>query len=194
MLVKLKKLTFYHFQPNPELLFYYAVTDTVTFRGVATPELALALIDHLDAGTSFKCKLEEREDGSFKLTELLDEAETNHTKRKVFYRNNYKILEFEPKQISIYKQYGRLCAAVKTTVDEVFFGSVDKDWVMWYLTILRHGECSQMMINGKKFLMNTEKIDAPHYFERNESCYIDNEEKFFCANKGLNHPSAYLNK
>ena len=76
MFFRLEKLTFYHFEPNPDLFYYYAATDTLTFRGVATPELAEALYDHLEAGDPFECKIVERDDHSFKLVELLDPAKT----------------------------------------------------------------------------------------------------------------------
>ena len=60
MLLKITKLTFYPFRPNPDLLFYYATTDTLTFRGIATPELAEALISFLKNRESFECKIEVR--------------------------------------------------------------------------------------------------------------------------------------
>ena len=71
MSVKITKLAFYPFRPNPDLLFYYATIDTLTFRGIATPELAEDLVAFFANDEGFECAIEERQDGSFKLTQLL---------------------------------------------------------------------------------------------------------------------------
>lgn len=102
MLVKLEKLTFYPFKIN-NLLFYYAQTDSITIRGIATPELAQALLEHLEAREPFDVKVQQREDESYKLVELLQPA-----KIKNFVPYDSKIIptsklpeDFIPKQMSI---------------------------------------------------------------------------------------------
>ena len=147
MFFRLEKLTFYHFEPNPDLFYYYAATDTLTFRGVATPELAEALYDHLEAGDPFECKIVERDDHSFKLVELLDPAKTKPTSPS---SSSYqgrpcgallpetKTVSLQPNQISVYKTNGNMVGNIKSVAGHKYHTlKMEKGWFMWYLTMMR---------------------------------------------------------
>ena len=191
MLVKITKLTFYPFRPNPDLLFYYATTDTLTFRGIATPELAEALVAFLENEESFECKIEERQDGSLKLTQLLSEP------RETFARilsgwdeekiNKQKVV-ISPKQISVFKRKHELKAVLKrrteTGLEQAIFGKVDKSWVVWYLLMLRQArEVTLAADNNMTFEGRCQSANRDEYYKRSESTYIDNPKNFFCANE-----------
>ena len=191
MLVKITKLTFYPFRPNPDLLFYYATTDTLTFRGIATPELAEALVAFLENEESFECKIEERQDGSLKLTQLLSEP------RETFARilsgwdeekPNKQNVVIPPKQISVFKRNHKLKAVLKrkteTGSEQSIFGEVDKSWVTWYLLMLRQAkEVTLALDNNMTFEGHCHSANRDEYYKRSESTYIDNPKNFFCANE-----------
>ena len=196
MLVKLTKLTFYQFQPNKELFFYYATTDTLTFRGIATPELAEALVAFLENDESFECKIEERPDASFKLTQLLSEPRESFP--RIFARwdeeketKNKRKVVIQPKQISLFRRNNKLKAVLKhkseTGSEYSIFGEVDKSWVVWYLLMLRQAEEFPLAIdNNKTFKTNCKLFNEDEirkYYTRSESTYIDNPKNFFCANE-----------
>ena len=188
MLVKLTKLTFYQFQPNKELFFYYATTDTLTFRGIATPELAEALIDYLVNEESFECEIEERKDNSYKLVQLLNPPKQEFKfpdLTNIVSSNWSKIdeISFDPKQISLYMNKGDLRAAIKSKDLEYYFGKVTTPWILWYLHMLRTDNTFTLCVNNRSFFTNFETVDRDVYLERKESTYIDNSENFFCANK-----------
>ena len=196
MLVKVTKLTFYQFQPNKELFFYYATTDTLTFRGIATPELAEALVAFLGNDESFECKIEERPDGSFKLTQLLSEP------RKSFPRifagwdeekqgKNKRKVVIQPKQITLFRRNDKLKAVLKHKSENgseySIFGDVDKSWAVWYLLMLRQAEEFSLAIDNKMTFNTNGKLfnedEVYKYYKRSESTYIDNPKNFFCANE-----------
>ena len=182
MLVTLEKLTFYPFKIN-NLLFYYAQTDSITIRGIATPELAQALLEHLEARESFEVKVQQREDGSYKLVELLQPA-----KIKNFVPYDSKIVptlkvpeDFLPKQMSIYKTKVNLGACIKSQDGRVFFGYPNRLWIMWFLTKLRKEETIQLQTSGNRFSMGTESVTSDEFRERVASTYLDNKKRFFFA-------------
>ena len=194
MLVKLTKLAFYPFRPNPELLFYYATTDTLTFRGIATPELAEALISFLDNGESFECKIEERQDGSLKLTQLLSKPKmslkpfVSIDKLLVGYNKNYIDVVHFPKQISLFKSKDQLKAVVKHKTEEgnevSYFGVINKKWALKFLLNLRQGREITLSIDGtSNFRAIIGIVNLDEYYKRSESTYIDNPKNFFCANE-----------
>ena len=182
MLVKLEKLTFYPFKIN-NLLFYYAQTDSITIRGIATPELAQALLEHLEARESFEVKVQQREDESYKLVELLQPA-----KIKNFVPYDSKIIptsklpeDFIPKQMSIYKTKVNLGACIKSRDGRIFFGYPNRLWIMWVLTKLRKEESIQLQTSGNRFSMGTECVTSDEFREREASTYLDNKKRFFFA-------------
>ena len=196
MLVKITKLTFYPFRPNPELLFYYATTDTLTFRGIATPELAEALVSFLENGESFECKIEERQDGSMKLTQLLSEPKITSALNpfesfdKLIGRDkrNYTDVVHYPKQITFFKWKDQLKAVLKHKMaagNEVsYFGRINKIWALWFLLNLRQGKEFTLSIDGtSNFNAIHNKVNRDEYYKRTESTYIDNPKNFFCANE-----------
>ena len=205
MLVKLEKLTFYHFQPNPDLFYYYAATDTLTFRGIATPELAEALYDHLNVGEPFKCKIVERDDQSFKLVELLDIAKATPTSPISQVRGcgallpEIKRVSLQPKQISVYKSNGNMYGNIKSMSGNKYHGVMEKGWFLWYLTMIRREKMVSITINdfSKCFdvLINRKSVSREEFLERQESTYLDNKDRFFFANESstLKQPE-YLNK
>ena len=195
MLVKLTKLTFYQFQPNKELFFYYATTDTLTFRGIATPELAEALIAFLENDESFECKIEERPDGSLKLTQLLSEPRESFP--RIFARwdekeqTNQRKVVIQPKQITLFRRNNKLKAVLKHKSEDgsecSIFGDVDKSWAVWYLLMLRQAEEFSLTIDNKMMFKTNCKLfnedEVFKYYKRSESTYIDNPKNFFCANE-----------
>ena len=195
MLVKLTKLTFYQFQPNKELFFYYATTDTLTFRGIATPELAEALIAFLENDESFECKIEERPDGSLKLTQLLSEPRESFP--RIFARwdekeqTNQRKVVIQPKQITLFRRNNKLKAVLKHKSEDgsecSIFGDVDKSWAVWYLLMLRQAEEFSLAIDNKMTFKTNCKLfnedEVFKYYKRSESTYIDNPKNFFCANE-----------
>ena len=190
MLVKIVKLTFYQFQPNKELFFYYATTDTLTFRGIATPELAEALVEYLVNEESFECEIEERKDNSYKLVQLLNppKQEFKFPDLTNIVSSNWKKIDeisFDPKQISLYMNKGDLRAAIKSKNLEYYFGKVTTPWILWYLHMLRTDNTFTLSVNNRSFFTNFETVDRDIYLERKDSTYIDNSENFFCANKSL---------
>ena len=188
MLVKIIKLTFYQFQPNKELFFYYATTDTLTFRGIATPELAEALVDYLVNEESFECEIEERKDNSYKLVQLLNPPKQEFkfpdltNIKSSNWKNTDEIL-FNPKQISLYMNKGDLRAAIRSKDFESYFGKVTTPWILWYLHMLRANNTVTLSVNNRSFFTNFETIDPDVYLARTESTYIDNPKNFFCANE-----------
>ena len=186
MLVKIEKLTFYQFQPNKDLFFYYATTDALTIRGIATPELAEALIDHLENEASFECEIAERQDKSFKLVKLLTPAKREFkfpdltNIKSSNWKNTDEIL-FNPKQISLYMNKGDLRAAIRSKDLESYFGKVTTPWILWYLHMLRANNTITLSVNNRSFFTNFETIDPDVYLERTESTYIDNPKNFSCA-------------
>ena len=206
MLVKLEKLTFYHFQPNPDLFYYYAATDTLTFRGIATPELAEALYDHLNVGEPFKCKIVERDDQSFKLVELLDKATPTSPISQVpqvrgcgALLPEIKRVSLQPKQISVYKSNGNMYGNIKSMSGNKYHGVMEKGWFLWYLTMMRREKMASITINdfSKCFdvLINRKSVSREEFLERQESTYLDNKDRFFFANDSptLRQPE-YLKK
>ena len=209
MFVQLEKLTFYHFQPNPDLLYYYAATDTLTFRGVATPELAEALYDHLEVGGPFKCKIVERDDHSFKLVELLDPAKTkpSSTTSQVSKVKGcgallpeIKPVPFTPRQIAVYKNNGNMVANIKSMVGDKYYGpQMEKSWFLWYLTMMRRQKIAVITVNSFSNCFDTfikrKSVAREAFVEREESTYLDNKERFFFANESptLRQPE-YLKK
>ena len=196
MLVKITKLTFYPFRPNPELLFYYATTDTLTFRGIATPELAEALVSFLENGESFECKIEERQDGSMKLTQLLSEPKMTSAlnpfesfdKWVGCNKRNYTDVIHYPKQITFFKWKDHLKAVLKhksVEGNEVsYFGRINKIWALWFLLNLRQGKEFTLSIDDtSNFIAIHNKVNRDEYYKRSESTYIDNPKNFFCANE-----------
>ena len=197
MLVKITKLAFYPFRPNPDLVFYYATTDTLTFRGIATPELAEALIAYLENGESFECKIEERPDGSLKLTQLLSAptltSSTNPQKSfdklfAGFKQENYTDVVHYPKQITFFKWKDQLKAVLKHKMaagNEVsYFGRISKIWALWFLLNLRQGKEFTLSIDDtSNFIAIHNKVNRDEYYKRSESTYIDNPKNFFCANE-----------
>ena len=195
MLVKIEKLTFYQFQPNKDLFFYYATTDALTIRGIATPELAEALIDHLENEASFECEIEERQDKSFKLVKLLTPAkrEFKFPDLSNIVSSNWRRKEeilFDPKQISLYMKKGDLRAVIKSKADgsglgQSFFGKVTQPWILWFLQMLREDRTFTLTVHkpSSSFLTNFETVDRDEYLKRTESTYIDNPNNFFCANE-----------
>ena len=195
MLVKLTKLTFYQFQPNKELFFYYATTDTLTFRGIATPELAEALVAFLENDESFECKIEERPDGSLKLTQLLSEPRESFP--RIFARwddkehTNQRKVVIQPKQITLFRRNNKLKAVLKHKSEDgsecSIFGDVDKSWAVWYLLMLRQAEEFSLAIDNKMTFKTNCKLfnedEVFKYYKRSESTYIDNPKNFFCANE-----------
>ena len=193
MLVTLEKLAFYYFQPNPDLFYYYAATDTLTFRGVATPELAEALYDHLEVGEPFKCKIIERDDHSFKLVELLDPAKTKPSSPPPQVRGCGALLpgtrnvSFTPTQITAYKRgQDNVWATIKSKAGDKFTGRVEKCWFMWYLTMMRKQTETKITIRPfpKVFdaFLNRKSVSREAFVERQESTYLDNKDRFFFAN------------
>ena len=196
MLVKITKLAFYPFRPNPDLVFYYATTDTLTFRGIATPELAEALIAYLENGDSFECKIEERQDGSLKLTQLLSEpkftssANPYESFEKLFEgcnKRNYTDVVHYPKQISLFKWKDQLKAVLKhktSAGNEVsYFGEINKTWALLFLLKLRQGKEFTLAIDrNTNFRAIVGVFNRDEYYKRSESTYIDNPKNFFCAN------------
>ena len=196
MLVKITKLTFYPFRPNPDLLFYYATTDTLTFRGIATPELAEALISFLENGESFECKIEERQDGSMKLTQLLSEPKMtsalnpfeSFNKLIGCNKRNYTDVVHYPKQITFFKWKDQLKAVLKHKTAEgnevSYFGRISKIWALWFLLNLRQGKEFTLSIDQtSNFNAIHNKVNRDDYYKRSESTYIDNPKNFFCANE-----------
>ena len=195
MFVKLEKLTFYYFQPNPDLFNYYAATDTLTFRGVATPELAEALYDHLEVGEPFKCKIIERDDHSFKLVELLDPAKTKPSSSSSSYQgrpcgallpdtNNVKL---QPNQITVYKANGNMVGNIKSVTGLKYHTlKMEKSWFMWYLTMMRKQTMASITTTAfsKIFsvFLNSKSVTREAFVERQESTYLDNKDRFFFAN------------
>ena len=195
MLVKLTKLAFYQVQPNKELFFYYATTDTLTFRGIATPELAEALVAFLENDESFECKIEERPDGSLKLTQLLSEPRESFP--RIFARwddkehTNQRKIVIQPKQITLFRRNNKLKAVLKHKSEDgsecSIFGDVDKSWAVWYLLMLREAEEFSLAIDNKMTFKTNCKLfnedEVYKYYNRSESTYIDNPKNFFCANE-----------
>ena len=191
MFVKIEKLTFYHFQPNPDLFYYYAVTDTLTFRGIATPELAEALYDHLEVGEPFKCKIVERDDKSLKLVELLEPAKVTSTQSPPQYGGcllpgiENKLIV--PGQITVYKREDNVWANIKSKAGEQFPGRIEKCWFMWYLTMMRKQTKIpiKVMPFSKVFdvFINRKSVTREEFVAREESTYLDNKERFFFANE-----------
>ena len=196
MLVKITKLTFYPFRPNPDLVFYYATTDTLTFRGIATPELAEALVTFFENGESFECKIEERQDGSMKLTQLLSEPKmssfnTFGSLDKLFVghnKNNFTDAVHYPKQITLFKWKDQMKAVLKHKTaagNEVsYFGRINTNWVLWFLLNLRQGREVILSIDrASNFHAIHGDFNRDEYYKRSESTYIDNPRNFFCANE-----------
>ena len=199
MLVKLEKLTFYPFKLNSDLFYYYAVTDGLTFRGVATPELAEALYDHLEAGEPFNCKILEREDKSFKLVELLEAAKISsrsNDRRTGLIDPDVKKETFTPNQLTVYKHsWGSMMGYIKA--ESKFFGMITKTWFRWYLTMMRKETEIQMMVRRKTKTFFTDEfqiVTGDDFLDRREATYLDNKERFFFANESpsLELPT-YLN-
>ena len=203
MFVKIEKLTFYHFQPNPDLFYYYAVTDSLTFRGIATPELAEALYDHLEVGEPFKCKIVEREDKSLKLVELLEPAKVTPTQSPPQYGGGL-LPDIEnklivPGQITLYKRADNVWANIKSKAGEQFPGRLEKCWFMWYLTMMRKQTKIpiKVMPFSKVFdvFINRKSVKREEFVAREESTYLDNKERFFFANESSTlRQSEYLKK
>ena len=210
MFVKIEKLTFYHFQPNPDLFYYYAVTDSLTFRGIATPELAEALYDHLEVGEPFKCKIVERDDKSLKLVELLEPAKVKPTQSSNKSESYLHVYEHYnphgmknklllPAQITVYKKDDKVWANIKSKAGEQFPGRVEKCWFMWYLTMMRKQTKIpiKVMPFSKVFdvFINRKSVKREEFVAREESTYLDNKERFFFANESstLRQPE-YLKK
>ena len=209
MLVTLEKLTFYYFEPNPDLFYYYAATDTLTFRGVATPELAEALYDHLEAGDPFECKIVERDDQSFKLVELLNPAKSKPSSPSP---QNYqgrpcgallpdtKTVKLQPNQISVYKANGNMVGNIKSMTGHKYHTlKMEKGWFMWYLTMMRKQTMASITTTAfsKVFtvFLNRKSVTREAFVERKESTYLDNKERFFFANESPTlRPSEYLNR
>ena len=186
MLLKIIKLTFYPFLPNPDLLFYYAKTDTKTLRGIATPELAEDLVTFFESDESFECEIEKYPDGSFKLikllsrpteTPLIGEIWTRTKSWEKQARNKGEIL-VQPKQITIFKRSNKLKARLicenELGLEKTIFVDVDKSWVIWYLLMLRKDQ--------EVILAPFKNFDKTEYYKRNELTYIDNPKNFACAN------------
>ena len=194
MFVKLEKLAFYHFPKNPELLYYYASTDTIVFKGIATPELALTLYDHLEAGKIFECRIARRKDQSLKLVELHQKASlVNEVEKPEFLGG--KLIPFSPKQVSFYKHENRMRGSVKSYENETFFGFVTKTFVKWLLTNIRRQSEVLLTVKNKEFIINSENVPDDEYLERQESTYLDNKERFFFANESPTlRQSDYLKK
>ena len=197
MFVKIEKLTFYHFEPNPDLFYYYAVTDTLTFRGIATPELAEALYDHLEVGEPFKCKIVERDDKSLKLVELLEPAKVKPTQSsnksesylhvyEHYYPHGMKNKLLIPAQITVYKKDDKVWANIKSKAEEPFYGKIEKSWFMWYLTMLRKQTqvAISMMIFPNVFdgVIDRRIVKREDFLAREESTYLDNKERFLPMN------------
>ena len=191
MLVKITKLAFYPFRQNPDLLFYYATTDTLTFRGIATPELAEALVAFLENEESFECKIEERQDGSLKLTQLLSEPRETFARILSGWDEEKPIKQnvvIPPKQISVFKRNHKLKAVLKrkteTGSEQSIFGTVDKSWVVWYLLMLRQAKDVTLALDkNMTFEGHCRSANRDEYYKRSESTYIDNPKNFFCANE-----------
>ena len=195
--LKLVKLTFNYFKQNADLFNYYATTDTLTFSGVATPELAEALYDHLQAGEFFECKVIEREDHSFKLVELLDHPKITFSSPESSseHKESYgcgalppgmQCVLFTPRKISLYNTGGNIVGSIKSLKGEKYFGQMEKSWVLWYLTMMRRQKETLITIlkYSKRFVVyiNRKNVTRAVFVERKTSTYLDNREKFFFAN------------
>ena len=209
MSVKITKLAFYPFSPNPDLLFYYATIDTLTFRGIATPELAEDLVAFFANDEGFECEIEERQDGSFKLTQLLSRPTETPLFGKILtginlnswekQKRNTQEVVIQPKQISIFKRNNKLKAVLKhkteTGEQQSIFGDVDKSWIIWYLLMLRQGqEVTLALDKNKTFYSHPKLFDKTEYYKRSESTYIDNPKNFSCANVSPDLKQPILNK
>ena len=188
MLVKIVKLTFYSFK-NPSLFFYYAKTNTVTFRGIATPELARVLIEHLEVGEPFECKIVQRKDESYKLVELLEPANVKRffppdAEPEPQIILDSQMIKFVPKQISVFKRNGVLSAALKFD-DDTYYGQPNRFWIMWFLTRLRKRDDVILQTRSNQFYMGAEAVTSDEFLERQESTYLDNKARFFFANESL---------
>ena len=194
MLVKLERVAFYYFKPNTELLYYYATTDILTFSGIATPELALVLYEFLDCQKPFEIKFEQRRDGSYKLIELLQRPiHQEHSQQASQLIEDQQLIPFSPKQVSFYKHTGLMRAAVKSYNTSTFFGNVTEEWVKWLLANIRRKSEVLLTIEGRDFLMNSERVTDEEYLDRREATYLDNKERFFFANESLTlRQSEYL--
>ena len=176
---------------------------------MATPELAEALYDHLEAGNPFECKIVERDDQSFKLVELLNPAKSKPSSPSP---QNYqgrpcgallpdtKTVKLQPNQISVYKANGNMVGNIKSVAGHKYHTlSIEKGWFLWYLTMMRKKTMASITTTAfsKVFsvFLNRKSVTREAFVERKESTYLDNKERFFFANESSNlRQPEYLKK
>ena len=176
----LEKLYVYKAKEYPELFYYYAIAfnagSTLKLQGMATPELVKALVEHLEKGSAFECTVEQA-GNTLKLVQLLDAAYKSKIdefcgKIPPVLENAAKI-EFLPKQIILRKRAAGLFVVIKSEDGTEKFGTVDNDWVFWYLTAMRDSRIIEVLANENRFYSNG--FDPENKIGPNQVCYGESE-------------------
>ena len=200
LLITLERLYVYRAKNYPELFYYYAFAyndkTTTKIQGLATPELIRALVEHLEKGCSFECKVEKKEE-FFKLIELLDKAYTSRVEEfcgiaPPSFQTGDRI-GFKPKQIILRKHAPGLFAQIKSEDGVMKSGVVENDWILWYLTAMREGRSIELITNDTKFAspgFDTTGQSGPNqvcygesadFKKRKITTYLDNPLHFYFA-------------
>ena len=200
LLITLERLYVYRSRNYPELFYYYAYAfndgSTTKIQGLATPELMKALVEHLERGLPFECKVQEKEE-SLKLVELHDKAYKSRIEEfcgiapPSFQKGDR--IDFKPKQIILRKHVPGLLVQIKGEDGIMKTGVVENDWIFWYLTAMREGRSIELITNGTKFAspgFDTTGQSGPNevcygecaeYNRRKITTYLDNPLHFYFA-------------
>ena len=200
LLFTLDRLYVYRARNYPELFYYYALGQnegiTTKLQGLATPELMQALVEHLEKGCPFECRVQEKEE-FFKLIELLDKAYKSRIEEfcgiaPPSFQTGDRI-EFKPKQIILRKHVPGIFAQIKSEEGILKSGVVENDWIFWYLAAMREGRAIELITNGSKFAspgFDTTGQSGPNevcyaecaeYRKRRITTYLDNPLHFYFA-------------
>ena len=157
--VALEKLYVYKAKDQPGLFYYYATVfntgTTLKLQGVATPLLIQALVGHLEKGAAFECTIEQA-GNTFQLVQLLEPA--YKSKIDEFFPKSASTITagermtFEPKQIILRKRAAGLFVIIKSEDGVEKYGTVDNDWVFWYLAAMRHSRTIEIVANDEEFV------------------------------------------
>ena len=197
LLITLDKLFIYRSKNYPELFYYYAFAfnngQQLKIQGLATPELIKALVEHLQKSCPFECTVEYYNE-TLKLVQLLDSA----YKLEEFWIPQEPTLEgevigFLPKQIVLRKRAMGIFAVIQSEDGIKKTGSVNTNWIYWYLNAMRQNRSIKLLANETQF--DSKDFDpknemgpiqagygeSAEFTQRTITTYLDNAANFYFA-------------
>ena len=199
LLITLDKLFVYRSKNYPELFYYYAFAlingQPLKIQGLATPELIKALVEHLQKSCPFECTVEYYNE-TLKLVQLMDSAYKSKNEELWIPQKPIRegeVFEFLPKQIVLRKRAMGIFAVIQSEDGIKKTGTVNANWIYWYLNAMRRNRSIKLLINETDFQetdFDPENQMGPNqagygesaeFTQRTITTYLDNSANFYFA-------------